>query len=165
MYDLDKKVLNLIDFGAGRTFPTEFLGQYLEIIHGAYTSDKQKIMENSLAMGFLTGEENREMENAHHTGVMIVGEPFRTSHRDELYDFAAAGFTHKITKLLPTMSKHRLTPPPPEIYSLHKKVVGTYLMCIKLGAKVPARRIFEDTYENWHRLHSGKPLIERQDYF
>ena len=158
-------MLNLIDFGAGRTFDTEFLGQYLEIIHGAYTTDRKKIIDNSLAMGFLTGEENREMEEAHYTGVMIVGEPFRTSHPDELYDFASAGFTEKITKLLPTMSAHRLTPPPAEIYSLHKKVVGTYLMCIKRGAKVPARRIFEDTYANWHLLHSNKPLKPRLDYW
>lgn len=165
MYDTDKQVLNLIDFGAGRDFPTEFLGQYLEIIHGSYITNRKKIIDNSLAMGFLTGEENRQMEDAHFAGVMIVGEPFRVENRDDLYDFAAAGFTEKITKLLPTMSKHRLTPPPKEIYSLHKKVVGTYLMCIKLGARVPARRIFEDTYENWHRLHSGKPLLERGDYF
>ena len=149
MYDREKKILNLIDFGAGREYSTGFLGQYLEIIHGSYTSDRKKIIDNSLRMGFLTGEENREMQDAHHTGVMIVGEPFRTKSREELYDFAAAGFTEKITKLLPTMSKHRLAPPPPEIYSLHKKVVGTYLMCIKLRAKVPARRLFEDTYENW----------------
>ena len=88
LYDLDKKVLNLIDFGAGREFETSFLGQYLEIIHGAYTSDRAKIIENSLKMGFLSGEENREMQDAHTTGVMIVGEPFRTSHPDELYDFS-----------------------------------------------------------------------------
>ena len=164
LYDTDKRILNLIDFGAGREFSTDFLGQYLEIIHGAYTSDKDKIMRNSLQMGFLTGEENREMQEAHYTGVMIVGEPFRTEHPDDLYDFASAGFTEKITKILPTMSKHRLTPPPTEIYSLHKKVVGTYLMCIKLGAQVPARRIFEDTYENWKRLHSDQPLKPRLDY-
>jgi len=40
LYDKDKKILNLIDFGAGREFSTEFLGQYLQIIHGAYTSNK-----------------------------------------------------------------------------------------------------------------------------
>ena len=89
------------------------------------------------------------MQNAHHTGVMIVGEPFRTAHPDALYDFGTAEFTEKVVKILPTMSKHRLTPPPQEVYSLHKKVVGTYLMCIKLRAQVPARRIFEQTYENW----------------
>ena len=106
-------------------------------------------MSNSLDAEFLTGEENKEMYNAHHDGVMIVGEPFRTSHSDELYDFGTADFTQKVTKLLPTMSKHRLKAPPQQIYSLHKKVVGTYLTCIKLKSKVASRRIFEETYENW----------------
>jgi len=112
LYDTDKKILNLIDFGAGREYDATFLGYYLEIIHGSYISDRKKIIDNSLMMKMLTGEENREMADAHYTGVMIVGEPFRTSHREELYDFASAGFTEKVTKLLPTMSKHRLTPPP-----------------------------------------------------
>ena len=153
--------LNLLDFGAGREFDMDFLGDYIEVIHGAYTSDRKKIIDSSLALGFLTGEENREMLNAHYTGVMIVGEPFRTPGRDDLYNFGTADFTEKVVKILPTMSKHRLTPPPQQVYSLHKKVVGTYLMCIKLRAQVPARRIFEDTYENWQRLVRGDKLITR----
>ena len=109
-------------------------------------------MRNSLDAEFLTGEENTEMKNAHYSGVMIVGEPFRMSDPDALYDFGTADFTKKVVELLPTMSKHRLKAPPDQIYSLHKKIVGTYLMCIKLKAKVPSRRIFEETYENWQRL-------------
>ena len=139
----------------------DFLNTYVEVIHGAYSSDRKKILDNSLKMGFLTGEENKEMINAHHRGVMIVGEPFRTATSDDLYNFGTADFTEKVVKILPTMSKHRLTPPPQEVYSLHKKVVGTYLMCIKLKAQVPARRIFEETYENWQRLKRGDPLIPR----
>ena len=100
-------------------------------------------MKHSYDLEFLTGEENREMLDAHFEGVMIVGEPFRTANSEDLYDFGLAGFTSKVVTLLPTLSKHRLKPPPEQIYSLHKKVVGTYLMCIKLKARVPARKIFE----------------------
>lgn len=163
LYDKSVAKLNLLDFGAGRDFSDEFLGTYIEVIHGAYASDREKILDKSLALGFLTGEENKEMINAHHTGVMIVGEPFRTPTSEDLYDFGTADFTEKVVKILPTMSKHRLTPPPQEVYSLHKKVVGTYLMCIKLKARVPARKIFEETYENWQRLQKGKKLLTRFD--
>ena len=83
----------MLDFGAGRDFDDEFLGKYIEIIHGAYTSDRDKIMKNSLSAEFLTGEENKLMKDTHYEGVMIVGEPFRTSHPDELYDFGTADFT------------------------------------------------------------------------
>ena len=121
-------------------------------------------MAKSHELKFLTGEENREMQNAHYQGVMIVGEPFRTKNRNDLYDFSGSDFTKKITRILPTMSKHRLTPPPHQIYSLHKKVVGTYLTCIKLKAQVPSRRIFEDTYENWKRQKTGETLIVHNDY-
>jgi len=89
----------------------------MQIIEGSFRADREQIMEYSNELGFLTGEENKEMTNTHYKGVMIVGEPFRTEHRDDLYDFGTAGFTHKVIHLLPTLSKHRLTPPPEEVYS------------------------------------------------
>ena len=42
-------------------------------------------MKASLKLGFLTGEENREMLNAHYAGALAIGEPFR--YTDGLYDF------------------------------------------------------------------------------
>ena len=93
LYNIEQGRLNLLDFGAGRDFEDTFLDSYLEIIHGAYTSDREKIMANSHELKFLTGEENREMQDAHFTGVMIVGEPFRTKDPDDLYDFSQADFS------------------------------------------------------------------------
>ena len=46
--DKDKGVLNLLDFGAGREFSDKFLGTYIEVIHGAYASDRKKILDSSL---------------------------------------------------------------------------------------------------------------------
>lgn len=107
----EKGVMNLLDLGAGRDFDDDFLDSYMQIIWGAYKDDRDSILHHSTNIGFLTGEESKEMYNAHYTGTMIVGEPFRTE-KGELYDFGVAGLTEKVYKILPTMSKHRLTPPP-----------------------------------------------------
>lgn len=147
LFDEELDRMNLLDLGAGRGFGVDFLDSYMQIIWGAFKDDRDSIIKNSKNIGFLTGEENREMLNAHYIGTMIVGEPFRVPTSDDLYDFGTAGLTEKVYQILPTMSKHRLTPPPEEVYSLHKKIIGTYLMCIKLKAKVPARRTLEETYE------------------
>jgi aarF domain-containing kinase len=73
LYDKEKDVLNLIDLGAGKDFENDFLHDYIEVIHGAATTNREKIMEHSLNLKFLTGDENKEMMDAHYTGVMIVG--------------------------------------------------------------------------------------------
>jgi aarF domain-containing kinase len=147
LYDLKKQRLNLLDFGSGRDFSEKFLDGYMNIIYGAFTNDRERILHFSHVLGFLTGEENKEMFNAHYLGVMAVGEPFR--FKGGLYDFNNQTITKNIYEIIPTMTKHRLTPPPKEIYALHRKIIGTYLMCIKLGSRVSARKIFEDTHEIW----------------
>jgi aarF domain-containing kinase len=78
--------MNLLDLGAGRDFDDNFLDNYMQIIWGAYKDDKDKIWHHSEQVGFLTGEESKEMYNAQYAGTMIVGEPFRTT-KGELYDF------------------------------------------------------------------------------
>ena len=158
LFDEKKSMMNLLDLGAGRDFGDNFLDNYMQVVWGAYKSDRDAILTHSHNIGFLTGDENKEMLNAHYTGTMIVGEPFRTN-AGELYDFGSAGLTEKVQHIMPTMAKHRLTPPPEEIYSLHKKIIGTYLMCIKLRSRVPAKEILEETKLNWQKLH-GKAFYK-----
>ena len=152
LFDEKRSKMNLLDLGAGRDFEEDFLDNYMQVVWGAYKDDRDAILNHSHNIGFLTGDENKEMLNAHYKGTMIVGEPFRTK-AGELYDFGVAGLTEKVQDIMPTMAKYRLTPPPEEIYSLHKKIIGTYLMCIKLKARVPAREILEETKQTWIDLH------------
>jgi aarF domain-containing kinase len=64
LYDINKDILNLLDLGAGRDFEEGFLDSYMQIIYGAYKSDRDTILHHSRQIGFLTGDENKEMLNA-----------------------------------------------------------------------------------------------------
>ena len=55
LYNKETKVLNLIDLGAGTSFENSFLHDYIEVIHGASTDNRDKIMQHSLNLNFLTG--------------------------------------------------------------------------------------------------------------
>ena len=97
----------------------------------------------SVRLGFLTGEESKEMKDAHVGAVMIVGEPFAAKGA---FDFGDSNMTSRIYEKIPHMIKNRLKAPPQEVYSLHRILSGTYLACIKLKAKVNVHNIFKDVY-------------------
>ena len=40
------------------------------------------------------------------------------------------------------------SPPPEEVYTLHRKLAGAYNLCIKLGAKISCRDLLEEVMEN-----------------
>ncbi|CAN1236486.1 Protein ABC transporter 1, mitochondrial [Linum grandiflorum] len=64
------------------------------------------------------------------------------------YNFRENNMTQNVTMLGAKMLKHRLTPPPDEAYSLHRKLSGAFLACIKLGSVVPCREMLTDIYDH-----------------
>ena len=45
------------------------------------------------------------------------------------------------------MLKNRLKAPPPEVYSLHRKLSGAYLMNMNLSSEIDSRKIFMDAHK------------------
>lgn len=100
----------------------------------------------SCRLGFLTGMESEIMLDAHTQAAFVVGIPFS---RPGEFDFSSTNMASNVSQLGATMLKHRLTPPPDEAYSLHRKLSGAFLACIKLGAVVPCREMLLDVYNNY----------------
>ena len=94
------------------------------------------------------------MLDAHAEAGYAVGTPFASPGA---YDFAAHGpLTRRVSDLGAVMLRHRLTAPPEEAYSLHRKLAGAYLACIKLRARVPCRDLFLDVFER-HQFGGAPP--------
>jgi len=143
LYDRSSSTLHLIDFGAAREFDENFTKNYLEIVMAAANKDVKKMMSKSIEMGFLDGKENDIMLNAHESAGLVLGEPFLT---DEPYDFKEGKITTRIAEHFKTFTLYRRVPPPPEVYTLHRKLAGCFLLCVKLGARVRCRDVLMEVW-------------------
>lgn len=76
LYDQNSQKLMLIDFGSTRFYNEQFINNYRNVIRAAIKNDRNEVLRFSREMGFLTGYETKEMENAHANAVMILGEMF-----------------------------------------------------------------------------------------
>ncbi|XP_073956110.1 ubiquinone biosynthesis protein COQ8, mitochondrial isoform X2 [Choristoneura fumiferana] len=146
-YNPNTKQVILLDFGATREYSKEFMDQYIEIIKAASDGDRAAILRMSKEMKFLTGYESKIMEETHVDTVMIMGEVFTNTSGE--FDFGTQRTTRRIQALVPTILSHRLCPPPEEIYSLHRKLSGVFLLCSKMKIKMNCRDMFQEIYEQY----------------
>eukprot|EP01063_Lacrimia_lanifica_P009710 TRINITY_DN16613_c0_g1_i1.p1 TRINITY_DN16613_c0_g1~~TRINITY_DN16613_c0_g1_i1.p1 ORF type:complete len:652 (+),score=209.40 TRINITY_DN16613_c0_g1_i1:115-2070(+) len=144
MYAHAERKLYLIDFGAAREYPKEFVERYFLIVYGSVVKDRQMVIDNSIKLGLLTGEECEEMLDAHVAAAEIASTPF--SHRGA-EDFAKFDISARMAPHVQTMLRLRLCAPPLEVYSLHRRLNGCFQWMAKLGSQVDCRRVFVDTMQ------------------
>ena len=99
------------------------------------------------------------MIDAHIDAIMILGEAFQD---DKPFNFGDQNTTYRIQHLVPVMISHRMCAPPEEIYSLHRKMSGVFLLCAKLNGVVNCYSLFQEILSNykfggtWEDFHAGR---------
>uniref|UniRef100_A0A2K6TSH8 Coenzyme Q8B n=1 Tax=Saimiri boliviensis boliviensis TaxID=39432 RepID=A0A2K6TSH8_SAIBB len=146
LYDASSHQVTLLDFGASREFGTEFTDHYIEVVKAAADRDRDRVLQKSRDLKFLTGFETKAFSDAHVEAVMILGEPFATQGH---YDFGSGETARRIQDFIPVLLRHRLCPPPEETYALHRKLAGAFLACARLRARIACRDLFQDTYHRY----------------
>ncbi|KAG5464304.1 hypothetical protein LSCM1_00485 [Leishmania martiniquensis] len=149
LYNAKEEKVHLLDFGASREYSRAFLDDYLDVVTAAATEDREAVVEKSIALGFLTGQEVKEMLEAHCASVLLLGRPFQD--RAHLFDFGVQNLPSLIQAHVPTMVKLRLRPPPTSVYSLHRRLSGTILLATKFKARIHSGRLFWDIRDQLQR--------------
>jgi aarF domain-containing kinase len=157
LYDVHTRRTALIDFGAARSYDKDFVDGYLRIVWASANRDETTLLDQSLKMGFLTGRENAEMLRAHTLSGFTVGEPFACKDNSNGFDFRSSNISTRMGEHTSVFLKHRLTPPPQEVYTLHRKLAGAYMLCIKLGAVVADGREMLESIVAHHTFDDGLP--------
>ncbi|GAA5943087.1 protein kinase COQ8 [Sporobolomyces koalae] len=143
LYNERTQKIELIDFGASQEYSHEFIDLYGNLLASAVREDRHESIRYSQELGYLTGEENEEMIDAHLTSLFALATPFRPTAPCP-FPFGTLGpqITSTVRSQIPIMLRHRLTPPPEETYSLNRKLSGAFLLCERLGSRVVASNMY-----------------------
>ncbi|KAI6003186.1 ABC1-domain-containing protein [Pisolithus orientalis] len=146
LWNSETKQISLIDFGATREYTKEFIDKWLHLLQAAAAEDHDACAHWSLELGYLTGQEDQTMLDAHVNSMILLATPFRDS-TPQPFAFGPGSqwvdITAQIRAYIPVMLRHRLTPPPRETYSLNRKLSGGFLLATRLRAVVDARELWD----------------------
>ena len=130
----------LLDFGATQRFVASFVANYARITRSVIEGDREAVAREAICIGYAAADSSLERLQAVVDVIFLVCEPLR--HRGR-YDFGASDLPSRVRALSFDLAFRRglLKPPPPETIFLHRKLVGSFLLLARIGARVDARAL------------------------
>jgi predicted unusual protein kinase regulating ubiquinone biosynthesis (AarF/ABC1/UbiB family) len=134
--------ITLLDFGSAREFAPEFSERYRSICRAVMAGDRPALRAAAVEIGYLSAAEREDRALGVEDLILLVCEPLR--HRG-VYDFGRSQLARRARDagLDLVLRRGFLHPPPPETVFLHRKLVGSFLLCARIRARVDVRSLIE----------------------
>jgi len=131
----------LLDFGSTVTFEKNFTERYAQIARAMIDGDSTAVRRLAEQMGYLDPENSDEYAGRLLDIFRLISEPVI---KDGIYDFSesdlfARGRDAGFDMVFEDMSEYRV--PPPETMFLHRKLVGSFMLCSRIGARVNVQEL------------------------
>jgi predicted unusual protein kinase regulating ubiquinone biosynthesis (AarF/ABC1/UbiB family) len=136
----------LLDLGAAREIPRQLSRFYARLFRAALSKDREQLEHAAREIDFLPAEERRDRIEGLLDLILLVCEPLRTRG---VYDFGSSDLAARAREAGFELAFGRgfLRPPPAETIFLHRKLAGTFLLCVRIRARFDARSLLEHCLE------------------
>ena len=128
----------LLDFGATQRLQAALVRNYARITRSVIADDRESVAREAIRIGYASSDDSVERLQAVIDVIFLVCEPLR---RVGPYDFPNSDLPARVRALTFDLAFRRglLRSPPPETMFLHRKLVGSFLLLARIGARVDAR--------------------------
>jgi predicted unusual protein kinase regulating ubiquinone biosynthesis (AarF/ABC1/UbiB family) len=143
LYQPEEDRIVLLDFGSTVTFKEEFTHRYARIARAMIDGDDIALRHLAEKMGYIYPDNSDEYVSRILDMIRLVSEPVI---HGGVYDFGssdvfARGRDAGLEMVFNDMSEYRA--PPPETIFLHRKLVGCFMLCSRIGARANVRELIE----------------------
>lgn len=137
----------LLDFGAIKTFQSEFIDSYRNLIRATLDGDKVRVITAARNAGFLVSDDPSAVDDSFFDLCRLMVEPFVGPVEAE-YDWKHSDLPSRMSQQLQkVVAAREFRAPPRDALFLDKKSTGLYILMGVLGAKTKCadlRALLED---------------------